>query len=211
VTATLLHISVSPRLDASHSRRAGTMLLTAISGALPALRVIRRDLGTAPVPHPDAGFVRATVMADEQRGPAERTALALSETLIAELEAAELVVIDTPMNNFTVPSALKAWIDLVVRPRRTFAQTPQGKLGMLPDRPVFVLIACGGSFGEAPGLQTDFFLPYLRYTLGCIGISDVRALKLERMTRGETEVANSYAAAESWIAAQVATLKQDRR
>ena len=207
----LLHISVSPRLDDSHSRAAGLRLRAALAEALPGLRVVRRDLGALPVLHPDERFVRANVMLDDLRGPSERAALAQSEELIGEIEDTDLMLIDTPMNNFTVPSALKAWIDLVVRPRRTFGYGPNGKVGLLADRPVFVLIACGGSFGEGRGMQADFFMPYLRYTFGCIGIHDIRALNLERMTRGDAEVAASYAAAAAWIDTQITGLGKTSR
>jgi len=170
---------------------------------MPGLAVIRRDLGASPIPHPDAGFARANVKQDADRDATDREALRLSEALIKELEAADLVLIDSPMNNFTVPSNLKAWIDLVVRPRRTFGYTPDGrKQGLLRDRPVFVLIACGGTFSDSPVAQQDFFEPYLRYTLGCIGLTDIRAHKLERVTRGPAELARAQDGANAWIAAQ---------
>jgi FMN-dependent NADH-azoreductase len=119
-----------------------------------------------------------------------------------------MLLIDTPMNNFTVPAALKTWIDLVVRPRRTFGYAPDGrKQGMLADRPVFLLVACGGTFGAGPAAQTDFLTPYLRYVLGCVGLADLRPLLLERMTRGAEEVARAEAMAAEWMAAQLAGLR----
>lgn len=204
---TLLHISVSPRLEDSHSRAAGITLRDALASRIPNLTITRRDLGAAPIPHPDAGFAQANVKQDADRTPADHAALRLSETLITELEAADLVLIDSPMNNFTIPSALKAWIDLIVRPRRSFGYTQDGrKSGLLKDRPVFLLIACGGTFTDSPVAQQDFFEPYLRYTLGCIGLADIRAHKLERVTRGEAELARAQAQSQAWIAAQVTTI-----
>ena len=204
---TLLHISCSPRLTDSHSRAAGAAFRDAIATRIPTLAVTRRDLGADPVPHPDAAFARANVKQDADRTQADHDAQRLSESLIAELEAADAVLIDSPMNNFTVPSTLKAWIDLVVRPRRTFGYTPEGaKRGLLADRPVFLLIACGGIFVGSPVAQTDFFEPYLRYTLGCIGLADIRAHKLERVTRGPAEAARAHEQARAWIDTQVASL-----
>jgi FMN-dependent NADH-azoreductase len=203
---TLLHIRVSSREEASHSRRAGAGLLARILAQVPEVRVVLRDLGNAPPPHPDRPFVTASLMLDDARGPAEREALAYSEELIAELEAARLVVIDSPMHNFTVPSALKAWIDHVVRPRRTFRSTPQGKVGLLADRLVLAVVACGGTFAEGPAQQQDFFSPYLRYVLGSIGIRSIDILRLDNMSRGPEPVAQANALAEAWIRERVERL-----
>jgi FMN-dependent NADH-azoreductase len=205
---TLLHIRVSSKGEASHSRRIGGDLLGRLAADRPDLRVVVRDLGQAPPPHPTRPYVTASLMLDEARGAAEREALTYSEQLIAELEAAQLVVIDSPMHNFTVPSALKAWIDHVVRPRRTFRSTPTGKVGLLADRPVLAVVACGGSFAEGPAQQQDFFSPYLRYVLGSIGITSIDFLRLDNMTRGAepVEKANAYAA--EWIARTVERLRK---
>ncbi|SOY68603.1 (Acyl-carrier protein) phosphodiesterase [Cupriavidus taiwanensis] len=177
----LLHLSASSRGDASNSRRGAARLLGQIGTG--SLRVIERDLASQPLPHPDRATVEASLMPPEQRGPAEHAALALSETLIAELESADAVLISTPMHNFTVPSALKAWIDLVVRPNRTFLNTPAGKVGMLANRPVLAVVSCGGSFRDSPGSQ-DFLSPYLKYVFAAIGITQVEVMRMERMNWG---------------------------
>ena len=89
--------------------------------------------------------------------------IAQSEELIAEIESSDFVVIGTPMHNFTVPSALKAWIDHVVRARRTFKMTKEGKVGRLHDRPVFVAVSSGGRFSGERARQPDFLTPYLKH------------------------------------------------
>ncbi|WP_265921137.1 FMN-dependent NADH-azoreductase [Cupriavidus nantongensis] len=180
---TLLHLSASSRGEASNSRQAAARLLGQIGGT-GSLRVIERDLARQPLPHPDRATVEASLMPPAQRGPAEHAALALSETLIAELESADAVLISTPMHNFTVPSALKAWIDLVVRPNRTFRNTPAGKVGMLADRPVLAVVSCGGPFRDSPGSQQDFLTPYLKYVFAAIGITQVEVMRMERMNWG---------------------------
>ena len=198
--STLLHISVSARGEASHSRTVGQRLVGRLAAADPSLGVVRRDLADPPLPHPDRAFVTAALMPPDDRGPHEEAILALSETLIEELESADAVVIDTPMHNFTVPSALKAWIDHVVRIRRTFGVTPQGKVGFLEDRPVYVVVACGGRFGDAPGAQEDFFSPYLAYVLGSIGLKSMQIHRLEAMVREPETRERALAAADDWIA-----------
>ncbi|QRK09682.1 NAD(P)H-dependent oxidoreductase [Archangium violaceum] len=204
--STLLHMTVSPRGDASYSRRIGRELVARIGTARPDMRVIERDLARQPPPYPDSRFVEASLMPEDARGPAHVEALAFSEHLIGELEAADLVVIDTPMHNFTVPAPLKAWIDLVVRPRRTFRSTPAGKVGLLPDRPVLVVVACGGPFGDGPADQVDFLTPYLRYVLGTVGISTLHVLRLDNLLRGDTHVAHALERARTWIDMQAGQL-----
>ena len=119
--------------------------------------------------------------------------------LIRELEAADIVVIATPMHNYTVPAVLKAWIDHIVRIHRTFASTPAGKVGKLPDRPVYLVVASGGWFTQPSPVgtppQPDFLTPYLRAVLGTIGLHTVTVLPLEGVTRGPDAVAAAWARA----------------
>jgi len=206
--AKLLHVAASPRGAASHSRRVAAALIDALGRDDSALTVAERDLAAEPPPHPDAAFAEASLMAAAERGEAERRALELSERLIGELEAAELVVVSTPMHNFAAPSALKAWIDHLVRPGRTFRPTPSGKIGLVADRPVLAIVACGGRFAEdgAGGAQQDHLSPYLRYVFATIGLTDFTLLRLEQLRRGPEAVERELAAATAWIAAQRARL-----
>lgn len=106
-------------------------------------------------------------------------ALELSEALIQEVEAADVIVIGTPMNNLTVPSVLKAWIDQLLRAGRTFKSTPAGKMGMLRDRPVFIGIASGGVFTGERANQPDFLTTYLSVVLASIGLKTVQFLSVQ--------------------------------
>ncbi len=200
----LLHVAVSARGAASFSRRVADGLIDSLRAIEPRISVAERDLATAPPPHPDGAFAVASLMRAAERGAAERETLALSEALIRELEACDALVLSTPMHNFTVPSALKAWIDHVVRPGRTFRVTPAGKVGLLADRPVLCVIACGGRFvaDAAGGAQADHLTPYLRYVLGIVGLSSFEALRLEELNRGAEPIERSLERARGWIAAQ---------
>jgi FMN-dependent NADH-azoreductase len=111
--------------------------------------------------------------------------------LIRELEGADVVVIGTPMHNFTVPSALKAWIDHVVRARRTFETTAAGKVGKLQDRPVFVAISSGGRFSGDRARQPDYLTPYLKEILGMIGLRDVHFFAVQGTGAGPEAVAQA--------------------
>src|SRR6185437_14231308 len=108
-----------------------------------------------------------------------RGALELSEALIQEIAAADVIVIGTPMNNLTVSSVLKAWIDQILRAGRTFKSTPAGKVGMLRDRPVFIGIASGGVFTGDRANQPDFLTPYLSVVLGSIGLKTLQFLSVQ--------------------------------
>lgn len=198
----LLHISVSPRGEASHSRKIGCELVARFTAVAPALRVVSRDLAREPLPYPGRDFVEASLMPEADRGPAQIDALSLSDTLIGELKAADVVVLDTPIHNFTVPAALKSWIDHVVRPHSTFRCTPQGKVGLLPNRPVYVVVACGGAFNAGLVAQADYLTPYLRYVLATMGITGVEILLLENLNRGTAEVEQVFMAARAWILRQ---------
>ncbi|CAO3426636.1 FMN-dependent NADH-azoreductase [Azospirillum endophyticum] len=199
----LLHVSASARGTDSHSRRFGGQLVAALRRRR-AFEVVERDLAADPLPYPGPAFVTASLMADRERSVADKAALAVSERLISELEEADAVVIDTPMHNFTVPAALKTWIDHVVRPNRTFMTSPEGKIGLLRDRPVYVVIACGGGFDAGAGGQEDHLTPYLLYVLSTVGLRDVHALRLDRLRRGDEALARAGKLAGQWMDAILA-------
>ena len=169
MTTTILQILVSPR-PTSISRQLAREIGERIAARRPGARVLERDLAADPPPHPDLELYEAILSPTPDDDPR----FALSEQMIAELEAADFVVIGTPMNNFTVPSTLKAWIDHIVRIRRTFRSTPGGKIGSMRDRPLIVVSAHGGYCSDAPPGQPDFLTPYLRAIFETIGIRSAR-------------------------------------
>lgn len=193
---TLLHVSASPRGGISHSRRVAIELIAHWKLMHPGLLVVDRDLAACPLPHPSASFVAASLAADETRTPNDREALATSELLIAELAHADALLISTPMHNFTIPSALKAWIDHIARPGRTFRSTARGKQGLLRDRPVRIVLACGGAIASGTGHQEDWASPYLRYVFGVMGMTTLDVLILENCNRGKTTIDRETTGAE---------------
>jgi FMN-dependent NADH-azoreductase len=193
---TILNVLCSPRGAGAGSRRFSHHLLDRLRALHPDAQVVTRDLAERPPPAVDAAFSHAILAPPE----ADHPALAESEVLIRELEASTILVIATPMHNFSVPSVLKAWIDQIVRIHRTFASTPAGKIGKLPDRPVYVVVASGGWFTQASPAgvpaQPDFLLPYLREVLATIGLRTVHFITLEGMARGTDAVARALQDAE---------------
>lgn len=179
----ILHISCSPRGPDSHSGRFAHEVLDHLLRLHPYAVVRIRDLIAHPPDLVDAAF--STAILDPTASPDR---FHQSELLIDELDAADAVVIATPMHNYTVPAVLKAWIDQIVRIHRSFVSTPTGKVGRLRDRPVIVVVASGGWFsGPSPTgtpPQPDFLTPYLTAVLNTIGITDIHFLAMEGVTRG---------------------------
>ncbi|CAD6529648.1 FMN-dependent NADH-azoreductase [Paraburkholderia sabiae] len=175
----ILHIDCSPRRE-SHSRQLSAAIVAKLLTILPDAHIHRRDLGYEPIPHAGADYADAlSTPASLAAAGRSADAVLLAEQLIEEVERSDVIVIGTPMNNFTVPSVLKAWIDQILRVGRTMQSTPSGKVGMLRDRPVFVGIASGGVFTGDRANQPDFLTPYLRAALGCIGLDTIHYLPLQ--------------------------------
>ena len=173
----ILHIDCSPRPE-SHSRQLSAAIVKKLLEVAPGASISRRDLAAAPLPHASPDYATALSSPATLAAP-PRGALDLSEALIQEVEAADVIVIGTPMNNFTIPSVLKAWIDQILRAGRTFMSTPAGKVGMIQDRPVFIGIASGGVFTGDKANQPDFLTPYLSLALGSIGLKTLQFLSVQ--------------------------------
>ena len=131
-------------------------------------------------------WVGANFTPDEARTAEQVQTLALSDTLIAELEAADTLVLGVPLYNFGVPAAFKAWIDLVARARKTFKYTENGPVGLLQDKKAYVVIASGGT---KSGSEIDFATGYMRHLLGFLGITDVTFIAADQqMMHGEAQI-----------------------
>jgi FMN-dependent NADH-azoreductase len=187
----ILHIDCSSR-PRSYSRQLSSAIVDRLRALHPKANVVRRDLGTDQIPHTAPAYATALATPAALSATSSRDAMRLSEKLIVELEASHFIVIGTPMNNFAIPSVLKAWIDQIVRVGRTFRVTATGKIGLVQDRPVFVGIASGGIFSGDHASQPDFLTPYLTAVFGCIGLNSVHFLPFqgtafldERMARIE--------------------------
>jgi FMN-dependent NADH-azoreductase len=173
----ILHIDCSPRPE-SHSRQLSAAIVGKILAVAPEASISRRDFAVAPLPHASPDYA-TTLSSPATLASPLQGALELSESLILEVEAADVIVIGTPMNNLTVPSVLKAWIDQILRAGRTFKSTPAGKVGMLRDRPVFIGIASGGVFSGERANQPDFLTTYLSVVLESVGLKTLQFLSVQ--------------------------------
>lgn len=198
----ILHITCSPRGRDAESQRLSQRIiqrLIATAGDAPPAVV---EIDATTLPHVDHDYAAAlSAPMDPAEDVLARGALRQSAQLIQALLDATHIVIATPMHNFTVPSSLKVWIDHVVRVRSTFRITAGGKIGNLPDRPVYVAISSGGEFSGGAARQPDFLTPYLKHVLGTIGLHSVSFFSVEGTARGEAALQAARARAEAAIAA----------
>lgn len=179
----ILLLNSGPHSDASHGYQLAKDAIAA--SGLSNVQITERDLVQSPIPP----IGRDYALAVTSHTPHDAQEFAWSERLIAELEQHDMLFIVTPMHNFTVPAALKLWIDHVIRINRSFNSTPQGKVGLMKDRPTFVLVSSGGFHVGERARQADFLTPYLKYALASIGISDVHFFPLQGLVFGPEAVA----------------------
>ncbi len=196
LSPTLLRIDASARHDGSHSRQLGDMVESAWRARHAGGRVLLRDLAAEPLPHIAAATITGYYTPPNQLTPDLRAATALSDRLIAELQSAHTLLITSPMYNFSVPSALKAWVDQVVRIGHTFAYDG-GSFQGLVVRPRAVLALSYGApgYAAAPLAAMDHLQPYLSSLLGFLGITQVDVVSVEATTADAATIAAQAAAA----------------
>ena len=167
----LLVVETSPRGTASISRRLTRRFIADWQAAHPQGEVVERDLAATNLPHVTDAWLKAYFTPAEHQSPDMKEALRLSDVLVAELLAADHLVIGTPVHNYNIPTALKGWIDHIVRKGRTLGFNGEG---LVTGKRATVLIASGGTYGEgSPIRDRDIATQYLRLILNVIGISDV--------------------------------------
>jgi FMN-dependent NADH-azoreductase len=172
--STLLKIDVSPRGDHSISRKLGNHFATEWQSNNVGGKIITRDLATTKIPYVDLPWIAGAFTAPDQHTTEHKSALKLSDELIAELLAADEVVISTPMYNFNVPAVLKAWIDHIVRLNKTFGFGPEGLKGLAAGKKVTVIITSGSEYTKGSPMESyDLEGPYFRVIFGFIGITDI--------------------------------------
>jgi FMN-dependent NADH-azoreductase len=181
----ILLLNAGPHSDTSHGYRLAREVIAA--AGIDNAQITERDLVQSPIPP----IGRDYAIAITSGAAHDAQEFDWSERLIVELEQHDMLFIVTPMHNFTVPAALKLWIDHVIRINRSFDATPQGKVGRMQDRPTFVLVSSGGFHAGERAKQADFLTPYLRYALASIGIADVHFFPLQGLAFGPEAVAQA--------------------
>ncbi|AOB32383.1 NAD(P)H dehydrogenase [Bordetella sp. H567] len=187
----ILRVLCSPRGPRSESYRLSESIVEALRRRHPDAHVVERPVAQTAISHVDEGYADAVGGYGLPADPSMTGSLAASEQLIQELESADCVIIATPMHNYTVPSGLKAWLDHIVRIDRTFASAPEGKVGTLRDRPVYVAVSSGGRYSGERVRQPDFLTPYLSAILNTVGLVDIRYFSVQGTGLGPAALAQA--------------------
>jgi FMN-dependent NADH-azoreductase len=173
----LLHFDSSPLYGRSVSRQLTDAFVTQWKSSHPAGTVIDRDLNATAIPPVTAEWVGAAYTPEEARTPEQKKLLALSDSLLVELEQADEYVFGVPMHNFGVPSVLKLWIDQIARVGRTFSYADGTPKGLLTGKKATFIIATGGIYDPQTQMASfNFVEPYLRSVFGFLGVTDVTFL-----------------------------------
>jgi FMN-dependent NADH-azoreductase len=191
----VLQINSSARAEASVSTRLANELVSRLAGE--GDTVVVRDLRETPHPALDEAALTALFTPDEQRTAEQAARVALDDALIAEIQAADVVVLGVPMINFGIPAQLKNWIDAISRARVTFQYTANGPEGLLTGKKVYAVLTRGGKYRESPA---DSQVPYLRQVLGFLGMKDVEFIYAEGLAMGPDAEAAALADARGKIA-----------
>lgn len=201
IIPTLLHLDASPRGARSHSRQLGQEFLSNWRAAHSEGQVIVRDIGHEPPPFVSEAWVEGAFAPADSHSPAAKEAIAVSNRYVDELLAADQVVITTPIYNLSLPAALKAWIDQIVRVGRTFGFAAAGGFeGLAKGKRVVIIVASGSDFRpNTPGGAYNFLEPYLRAVLGFIGITDVQFIYAHSQNPGNPAGATAVAEAQATI------------
>ncbi|RUO29310.1 FMN-dependent NADH-azoreductase [Aliidiomarina sedimenti] len=154
-----------------------------------------RDLASEPVSHLDAEIIMAASTDQQDRSPRQAEELKVTEALLDEIFAADVLVIGAPMYNFTIPSQLKAWVDRIAQAGRTFRYTENGPEGLLTGKRAYIASARGGFYSEGEASALDHQESYLKTVLGFIGITDVIIIRAEGVNISDSQRQESIQAA----------------
>lgn len=169
---TILHVNASSRYDGSLTRQISEVVRNELKAAKPELMIYERDVAVG-LPFVDEAWINANFTPEEHRTDEDKAVLALSDSLVQELKTAEHIIIASPIYNFNIPAALKAWVDLIARARLTFQYTDNGPQGLLFGKKATLVMASGG---VPIGSEADFATKYLKQVLAFVGITDVQVI-----------------------------------
>jgi FMN-dependent NADH-azoreductase len=191
----ILQINSSARSTGSESSRLADVIVARIA-AEKASTLVKRDLGADPHPALDEPTLQALFTPADQRSAEQNARVALDDALIAQVQAADVIVIGAPMYNFGMTVQLKGWFDAIARAGVTFRYTETGPVGLLQGKKVYVALTRGGMHRDG---ATDTQVPHLKTILGFLGMTDVQFVYAEGMGMGPDAVAKAKAQAQAEI------------
>ncbi|HEY4318334.1 MAG TPA: NAD(P)H-dependent oxidoreductase [Herbaspirillum sp.] len=192
----ILQINSSARREGAISTRVANDIVARLQAKHSNSRLVLRDLAATPHPTLDEAALGALFTKPEERTAAQQARVALDDVLIAEIQAADIVVLGVPMYNFGVTSQLKNWLDAIARAQVTFRYGANGPEGMLTGKTVYLALARGGVYRDTP---SDSQMPYLKTILGFLGMSDLQPVYAEGVAMGPEALQNALTAAQTQI------------
>ena len=201
----ILHIDASASdIATSHTRRLSSILVERLNAANPGSTIVYRDVVANQLPHVDM-TIRHAWAPENSADPKLAETMNRSKALVDELKAADVVVVGSPMYNFTVPSTLKAWIDHVSIAGQTFSYTAEGPRGLLNGK-VYLVLSSGGIYSQGPFAVNDHLSTYLEAIFRFLGVEDIEVIRAEGIAYGpEQDQAAMATAAKKMEAIAAAT------
>ncbi|SCB56968.1 FMN-dependent NADH-azoreductase [Rhizobium aethiopicum] len=196
--SSILLLTSSPRAE-SLSTPIAVDLAEKLKSQKPGSVVVRRDLAANPLPHIDDLFTGAIRKPADALTAEEIAAIKTSDELVAELFAADTIVISTGLINFNIYSSLKTWIDNVARAGVTFKYTETGPVGLVTGKKVYVVLTSGGVYSQGPAAPLNHAVPYLKSVLGFLGITDIETIYVEGLAFGPDAAEKAIDAAKSRV------------
>lgn len=197
----ILQVNTSARSAGANSTRLAERIVERLRERHPHATLNVRDLATEPHPVLDEAALQALFTPEGERTPEQAARVALDDALIAQVQAADVIVLGVPMYNFTISSQLKNWVDAIARARVTFRYTENGPEGLLTGKTVYAALARGGKYRDT---DADTQVPYLKMVLGFLGMTDVRFVYAEGLAMGEDAVEQAFTEAERQLEAALA-------
>ena len=197
----VLLVTSSPRGSEGLSTRFASQLATRLAEQRPGTTLTIRDLAAAPLNHIGEAYVVGRAAPPDARTAAQAQAVQLAQSLVAELAAADVVVIGSAMINFGPPSSLKAWFDHVIWPGVTFRYAGHSVEGLLKGKKVYLVTASGGNFSQEPLAAWDYQSGYLKHLLSFIGLTDIEHLRVEGTAYGPEAAQAAIASADKALQA----------
>jgi FMN-dependent NADH-azoreductase len=192
----ILQINSSAKSSGSESTRVATNIVNKLVAANPGASVEVRDLAANPHPVLDEPALQALFTPADQRTPEQAARVALDDALIAQVQAADVIVLGAPMYNFGITVQLKSWFDAIARAGVTFKYTENGPIGLLQGKKVYIATSRGGMHKDA---ATDTQFPHLKMFLAFIGLTDVEYVFIEGQGYGPEVAAQQKAAADARV------------
>ena len=178
----ILSIQSSARGEASLSNQLANAVIERLKQEDREATVVIKDLAAKPFPHVEESTLTSFFTPPDQHTEPNKIAIRHSDEAIKEIFEADTLVIGAPMYNFSIPSVLKSWIDHIARAGVTFNYTANGPEGLIKGKKVYVVISSGGIYSQGEMSAHDFIEPYLKFTFGFLGMTDVQIIRVEGLS-----------------------------